>query len=226
MITPSTAESRADLERLLDSGFEINFQPRGIISDRPLRHAAVLILFGSLDRILAGSPVTTVPPELDVLLMRRSEHLRSHPGQISFPGGGQEPEDANLVATALREAAEETRLDPAGVDVLGALPPVLAPVSNHLVTPVLGWWASPTPVRADGGEAVDVFRTPVAELLDPSSRGTSVIDRGDRVFRGEAFKLQRGPVVWGFTGILLSRLFDGLGWTVPWEATREFRVLP
>ena len=186
----------------------------------------MLILFGSLDRVPARTEIATVPPELDVLLMRRSTLLRSHPGQISFPGGGAEPGDAGPEATALREAREETGLDPDGVDLLGMLPQIPLPVSNHLVTPVVGWWASPSSVRADGSEAVDVFRTPVAELLDPAARGTSVLERDGFSFRGEAFQLRDGNILWGFTGVILARLFDALGWTVPWNENHEFRVLP
>lgn len=216
---------REQLRTLLANGVDLDFRPQGPPGDRPLRRSAVLILFGALDRVPADTWVSNVPPELDVLLMRRSDALRHHAGQISFPGGGVEPGDDTLAATALREAAEETGLDPAGVDILGPLSDVHIPVSNNLVTPIVGWWRSPTPVRADESESLEVFRVPVAELLDPSARGTSVITRGGGTFRGQAFELRpQGHVVWGFTGIVLSNLFDRLGWAVPWDATREFEV--
>jgi hypothetical protein len=72
-----------------------------------------------------------------VLLQRRARTLNSHPGQVSFPGGRSEAEDVDAAATALREAQEETGLDPSGVEVLASLPDLPLAASNHLVTPVL-----------------------------------------------------------------------------------------
>ena len=72
--------------------------------------------------------------------------MRSHPGQVSFPGGSIDADDASPAAAALREAEEETGLDPAGVEVLATLPELWLPPSNFAVTPVLGWWREPGPV--------------------------------------------------------------------------------
>ncbi len=223
----TTSDARADIEAALRTGFDIGYTPQGGPGDRPLRRSAVLILFGALDAVPATSPSARVPRELDVLLTRRSDRLRHHPGQIAFPGGGVEPGDADLAATALREAGEETGLDPAGVDVLGELPAIHIPVSNNLVTPVVGWWRLPSEVAADHAESVEVFRVPVAELLDPAARGTSVLRDRAHTFRGAAFELGPrfgGHIVWGFTGILLSSVFEGLGWAPPWDASRIFPI--
>ena len=226
---PSTAaEAEADLRDLLDRRPAVAFRPHGPTADRPLRRSAVLVLFGALDRTPARRGTETVPPELDVLLTRRADGMRHHPGQIAFPGGGTEPGDRDAAATALREAAEETGIDPTGVDVLGELSPVHIPVSNNLVTPVIGWWRRPSATAADHAESVEVFRAPVAELLDPAARGTSVLQHGATTYRGAAFALGPhlgGHLVWGFTGMTLASLFDELGWSVPWEASREFPVL-
>src|SRR5690606_35885315 len=110
---------------------------------------------------------SAVVPELDVLLTRRSNGLRNHAGQIAFPGGGVDHTDHDRIATALREAHEETGLDPTGIDVLGTLREAHIPVSNYVVTPVLGWWRLPSEVAADHSESIEVFRVPVAELIDP-----------------------------------------------------------
>ncbi|WP_166983164.1 NUDIX hydrolase [Paramicrobacterium fandaimingii] len=195
-------------------------------ADDDVRPAAVLILFGVLDEAPARDSSGPVPADLDVLLQRRSATLRSHPGQISFPGGRLEPHDEDAIAAALREAREETGLDPAGVDVIGTLPEVPLAVSNHTVTPVLGWWRHPSRVAAvDHAETVDVFRVPVADLLDPANRVTSVRRYGSRTFRAPAFTLaQSDTLLWGFTGMVLSRLFDELGWTNPWNTARELTV--
>ncbi|MCW2288895.1 NUDIX domain-containing protein [Leucobacter luti] len=225
----SVAEAQRELRELMQRDFPLPFQPQGSLASTPLRHSAVLILFGALDRKPAVDGATTVPPELDVLLTRRADGMRHHAGQIAFPGGGVEAIDLDIVGTALREAHEETGLDPAGVEVLGALPAIHIPVSNNLVTPVVGWWRLPSEVAADHSESVEVFRTPVAELLSPAARGTSVLDRDGFRHRGAAFKL--GPrfgehTVWGFTGILLATLFDELGWAEPWDPQRELPVQP
>ncbi|MDQ0727007.1 CoA pyrophosphatase [Microbacterium sp. W4I20] len=183
--------------------------------------AAVLILFGVLDRTPAPVADAAVARDLDVLLQRRAPSLSSHPGQVSFPGGRSEPSDADAVATALREAEEETGLDPAGVEILATLPEIPLAASNHLVTPVLAWWRSPSRVVAvDHAETVEVFRVPVAQLLDPEIRFTSTLHRMGRTFRGPAFDVD-GTIVWGFTAMVLDALFTAAGWTVPWDESVE-----
>jgi 8-oxo-dGTP pyrophosphatase MutT (NUDIX family) len=180
------------------------------------RPAAVLILFG-------------VSGDLDVLLLARATTLRAHPGQIAFPGGRTEAGDDGPVATALREAQEETGLDPAGVEPLGTLGRIPLPPSRHLVTPVLAWWRQPSAVRVvDAGESADVFRAPVADLLDPATRGTVTVRRDGREFRSPGFLVAHPTgehLVWGFTGSVLSALFDRLGWTEPWDEARELAFL-
>lgn len=231
----TVADAQTELRSLMRRGFTFPFDPQGGLADRPLRHSAVLILFGSLDRTLAETggvgdtdAAPAIPAELDVLLTRRATGMRHHAGEIAFPGGGTEAVDGgDPVRTALREAAEETGLEPAGVEVLGELQRVHIPVSNNLVSPVVGWWRLPSEVAADRTESVDVFRVPVAEMLDPAARGTSVLRHGSSTYRGPAFRLHDrlgGHVVWGFTGILLSALFDELGWSVPWDADREMPI--
>ncbi|MFS0853150.1 NUDIX hydrolase [Microbacterium sp. 179-I 3D4 NHS] len=191
--------------------------------------AAVLILFGVLDSQPATVPDAPIARDLDVLLQRRAPTLSSHPGQVSFPGGRVEAGDADAVATALREAEEETGLDPTGVDVLATLPVIPLAASNHRVTPVLSWWRTPSRVAAvDHAETVEVFRVPVAQLLDPATRYTSVREYTDprvgaRTFRAPAFDVD-GTIVWGFTAMVLSGLFDAAGWTVPWNVDDERTV--
>lgn len=197
--------------------------PSGLPTGTRPRDAAVLILFGVLDSLPSDheAQVRAVTRDLDVLLLSRAATLRSHAGQVAFPGGRIDADDDGPVAAALREAQEETGLDPAGVDVLGALPRVPLAFSRHLVTPVLGWWRQPSPVRAvDAAESADVFRAPVADLLDPANRGVTVIRRDGQEWRGPGF-LVGEHLVWGFTGMLLSRLFDELGWAEPWNDARE-----
>lgn len=196
------------------------------------RAAAVLILFGVLDRLPSGrdAQADAVSRDLDVLLLSRAATLRAHPGQVAFPGGRVDDGDDGPVAAALREAQEETGLDPAGVEVLGTLDAVPLEFSGHLVTPVLAWWRAPSPVRVvDVAESADVFRAPVADLLAPAHRGVTVVRRDGREWRGPAFLVPtaRGErLVWGFTAILLDTLFTRLGWTEPWDVDREIPIEP
>ncbi|WP_309128869.1 CoA pyrophosphatase [Microbacterium sp.] len=190
------------------------------------RPAAVLMLFGRLDSLPADTGETPVAADLDVLLQRRSATLSSHAGQVSFPGGARDEGDRDAVATALREAEEETGLDPSGVDILATLPELPIVPSRYAVTPVLAWWRSPSRVAAvDHAETVDVFRVPVAELLDPQNRYTSTLHRAGRDFRGPAFDID-GTIVWGFTAMVLDGLFDAAGWTIPWDPSVERPVQP
>jgi 8-oxo-dGTP pyrophosphatase MutT (NUDIX family) len=180
----------------------------------------VLILFGAVGGASTHSGLLT-PDHLDVVLELRAATLGSHPGQVSFPGGGREAGDADAVATALRESVEEIGLDPTGVDVVGTLSDRQLPVSDHVVTPVVGWWREPSPVTAvDAAETAAVARVPLAQLLDPENRFTSVFRRGRQAFRGPAFDVH-GTIVWGFTAMLLDDILETTGWARPWDAGRE-----
>lgn len=217
------AAARAELAAVAGADAPWGIPLRDLPSAADARAAAVLILFGVLDSLPAAHVAqdAAVSRDLDVLLLARATTLRSHPGQVAFPGGRVDPGDDGAVAAALREAVEETGLDPAGVEVLGTLPEVPLEYSGHLVTPVLGWWRQPSPVRVvDVAESAAVFRAPVADLLDPRHRGVTVIRRGGQEWRGPAFEVD-GHLVWGFTGILLDALFERLGWTEPWDRDRE-----
>ena len=219
----SVQDALSDLRRLADNAETFNFDMPVDGGGLAVRKSAVLLLFGSLDAVPAAAPRGAVPPELDVLLLRRSTTLSHHPGQIAFPGGGVEPGDCSPFATAVREAAEETGLEPAGVTDLGPLTTALIPNSGNLVTPVLAWWHKASPLVPDGTETADGFRVPVGELLDPARRGVSILNHSGTRFTGPMFVLGPqfgGHVVWGFTAMVLSRLFDELGWTIPWDRSR------
>ncbi len=220
-----SAGARAELSALAAGGEGWTVPLRDLPAAAPPRAAAVLILFGVLDAQPSAHDAqdAAVSRDLDVLLLERASTLRAHPGQVAFPGGRLDPGDTGPIDAALREAEEETGLDPAGVEVLGALPPVPLEFSGHLVTPVLGWWRHPTPVRVvDDAESAAVFRAPVADLLDPRNRGVTVLRREGREWRGPAFEAQ-GHLVWGFTAMVLDALFDRLGWTEPWDVGDQTR---
>ncbi|PJI85693.1 NUDIX hydrolase [Luteimicrobium subarcticum] len=237
-VPASPASARDALARLVDGGGAWTTPWRhavGALDPATARDAAVLVLFGVLDGAPGAAPSTVpadartsvrtgVPAGLDVLLLARAATLGSHPGQVAFPGGRVDPGDDGPVACALREATEETGLDASGVDVLGTYDPLPLPVSNHLVTPVLGWWARRSPVRVvDPGESAHVFSAPVAGLIDPERRRTVEVRRGNRRWHGPGFLVADGDrehVVWGFTAGILDALLDELGWTQPWDRDR------
>jgi len=174
------------------------------------RPSAVLVLFGD------------GPSGPDLLLIQRSSTLRQHAGQPAFPGGSIDPEDGDPdgdgpVNAAVREAEEETGLEPSGVEVLGTLPDHFVWRTGFRVTPVVAWWRDPSDVRpGDPGEVASVARVPISDLADPANRASV---RGPSGYVGPAF-LVAGMVVWGFTAGILEALLDLGGWTRPWDRSR------
>ena len=181
--------------------------------DASVREGAVLMLFGE------------GPAGPDLLLTERAHDMRSHPGQVAFPGGSLDPGDPSAVHAALREAEEEVGLDPSGVEVFAELPQLWLPPSNFAVTPVLAWWREESPVTVvDPREVHAIYRVPVAELLEPRHR---VSVRHPSGFVGPGFLIGEAKdlILWGFTAGIISRLFDFLGWSRPWDAA-VMRDLP
>lgn len=177
--------------------------------DAETRRGAVLMLFGA---------------QRDLLLTERAHDMRSHPGQVSFPGGTIDPGETPREA-ALREAWEETGVRPEGVEVFAELPELWLPPSNFAVTPILGWWVDESPVGVvDPAEVHAVYRVPLEELLDPAHR-VSVRHPSGWVGPGFLIGPQHDVMLWGFTAGIVSRLLDFLGWTRPWDEGRV-RDLP
>lgn len=190
---PASVEAEA-LRGDHDLNPELN--PQVYDPGRPLRDAAVLV------------PIIDRPQELTVLLTRRSNELPDHPGQISFPGGGVDPGDADAEAAALREAQEEVGLAPRHVTLLGRLDTYLVR-TGFSVVPVVGLLHPPFDLRAEAGEVDEIFEVPLAYFLDPASRQLH-----SRVFRGAERFFYAYPYgdyyIWGATAGMLSNLSDVL----------------
>lgn len=233
---PSTLDVRGLPEWLLPVADAVaTVQPRQISRYLPPeeggRQSAVLVLFGDSavtdqQAGAAGAPGDAPPPRPELLLMERASSLRSHAGQPSFPGGALDPEDgdpagAGPLRAALREAQEETGLDPSGVQLFATLPRLYIPVSDFVVTPVLGWWHTPSPVApVDPAETARVFTVPVADLVAPANRATAVHPLGHE---GPCF-LVGDALVWGFTAGVIDRLLHFAGWERPWDKGRRISL--
>ncbi|MDR8019247.1 NUDIX hydrolase [Nesterenkonia aerolata] len=174
------------------------------------RRAAVLSLF--------SAPSAQAGPS--VLLTERAAHLGSHPGQISFPGGRVEADDADESAAAVREAHEEVALDPARLQLLGPLPPAPIPVSGFMVTPVLAVAGDTGELVPEAGEVARILQLPLDELRAPENRRMSALRRDGVVVRSPAFVVD-DVLVWGFTALLLDRLISRSGWEIPWDPDHE-----
>ncbi len=152
-----------------------------------LRKAAVLI------------PLLCVDDRWHLLFIRRTETVQDHKGQVSFPGGAYEPEDANLAATALRETWEEVGIPPAEINLLGKLP-VFTTISSFAITPVVGQIPWPYPLKLEPAEVSRVFTIPVEWLADPAHWSEKPYVRPNgRQEKVIFFDLYDGELLWGIT---------------------------
>ena len=191
----------ADGAARIDGGALSRFLPP---AGTPTRKGSVLMLFGEGDQ----------GPEL--LLTERAHDMRSHPGQVSFPGGSID-EGESAVEASLREAQEEIGVDPASVSVFAALPELWLPPSNFAVTTVIGWWRAPHPIAiASPAEVHAIHRVALAELVAPEHR---IEVRHPSGWVGPGFLIgeDKDVILWGFTGGIITRFLDFLGWLPPVE---------
>jgi 8-oxo-dGTP pyrophosphatase MutT (NUDIX family) len=146
--------------------------------------------------------------ELYLVLTRRTDHVDFHKGQISLPGGRQEPEES-LEQTALREAQEELKIDPDSVRILGRLTPLFIPPSNYCIYPVVGFSERRPDFQPETQEVAEVLEIPVHHLLEPeSTHKEKWIIRGAEV--EVPFYLFRGQKIWGATAMVLAELVEVL----------------
>ena len=164
--------------------------------DQKLTPAAVLV------------PLVDRADELTVLLTQRTEHLRDHAGQVSFPGGRVEPNDPSHEAAALREAEEEVGLPSDRVDLIGRLDRYVTRTGFEVV-PVIGIVNPPFPIRPDPFEVAEVFEVPLRFLADPKNH-----QKHSRYYKGARRSFYAMPYngyyIWGATAGMLVNLSQAL----------------
>jgi 8-oxo-dGTP pyrophosphatase MutT (NUDIX family) len=175
---------------------------RPALPDRPPRPSAVV------------APIYEHAGQAWVVLTRRAAHLRSHSGEVSFPGGGIEPGDADLRATALREAWEETALDPASVEIVGELDHLSTITSGSFIVPYVGLLPGRPELQPSASEVDAVLHVPLAELLLPEVFREEVWDFGGQVARPIVFFDLVGDTIWGATASMLRQLLGLVTGTV------------
>lgn len=182
---------------------QLRMSPPGRVVETPAnaspRDAGVLLLLYPIHN------------ELHFVLTRRTDRLGNHSGQISFPGGRRESGDIDLAATALREAHEELGIDPAGVEIIGALSKLFVPPSNFVIHPAVGYTTQQPSFLPQADEVAEVIDVPLAQLLDPAVKCVvprPLISLNGQVVDAPAYRLA-GHAVWGATAMVLSE-FESL----------------
>lgn len=152
-------------------------------------------------------PIYNKEGQYYILFTQRTDMVKEHKGQISFPGGAYQEGDRTLLDTALRESAEEIGLNPADVEVLGELDDTLTVATNYIVTPFAGLIPWPYKFKVDGWEVGEVIEVPISALLDKASRREET-----EVVGGEAitsyFYSYQGRVIWGATARILHQFLE------------------
>jgi 8-oxo-dGTP pyrophosphatase MutT (NUDIX family) len=165
-----------------------------------------------------GTPAAVMVPILDlpeptVLFTVRSDQVREHKGEISFPGGVRHPEDRDLLATALRETEEELGIDPGAFDVLGSLPATPTVVSGYVIQPFVGVLADRPSITPSQIEIAEVLELPVGQLATVEREVHR--EMGPGVTRSWFAYTLDGHTVWGATGRILHAFLEVLrrqGW--------------
>jgi len=159
------------------------------------------------DAIIAAVLVLLYPNKGSIytLLMQRPEYIGAHSSQISFPGGKKETSDENVIQTALREAFEETGVDPDKISVINTLTPLFIPLSNIIVTPVVGWVKEKPVFMEQAEEVLFLIEVDIIKLLNPLIVKTKPIE-----IRGEMIEVKyfdyEGNIIWGATAMILHEL--------------------
>jgi 8-oxo-dGTP pyrophosphatase MutT (NUDIX family) len=178
------------------AGLRRSMKDGGVIIPDDAKKSAVLALF------------YPVNGKIYMVLIKRTEYPGVHSGQISFPGGGWEKDDKDLVDTALRETEEEIGVSRHSVTAIGKLTELFIPPSNFLVTPVVGYISERPDFRPDPDEVDRILEIPLEELLDSSN----IHEKEITIFPAVTLKVPcfyiDENVIWGATAMILNELID------------------
>jgi 8-oxo-dGTP pyrophosphatase MutT (NUDIX family) len=178
----------AGMRRLIEDG--------GVTVPDDAKKSAVLALFYPAD------------DKISMVFIKRAEYQGVHSGQISFPGGGWEKGDKDLVDTALREAEEEIGVYREAVTAIGKLTDLFIPPSNFLVTPIVGYIAERPEFIPDSDEVESILEISLDDLLDDSN----ILEKEITIFPDVPLKVPSfyidGHVIWGATAMILSELIE------------------
>jgi len=141
--------------------------------------------------------------KINTCLIRRPATMRNHSGQIAFPGGKFEPEDKDLIQTALRESYEEIGTDANQVEIIGALTPLYVKVSNFTINPFLGWMDTLPDFKIDNHEVEDLIIIPVEKLLHHSAFQVQKVTTIHGIFEVPGFYAGES-FIWGATAMVIS----------------------
>ena len=172
----------------------LSSRQRKVIVHPPFSHAAVLV------------PLFQKDGDCHLLFTKRSEEVKYHKGEISFPGGVVDEEDSELISTALREASEEIGLKESDVQIVGVLDDIVT-ITEFIVTPIVGLFPYPYRFKISEAEIAELIEVPLASLLDENCFGEMEITRGDRKEIVYAYQYGR-HTIWGATARILKQFLD------------------
>jgi 8-oxo-dGTP pyrophosphatase MutT (NUDIX family) len=172
----------------------LSSRERRVISHPPFSHAAVLV------------PLFQKGEGCHLLFTKRSEEVKYHKGEISFPGGVVDEEDSELISTALREAFEEIGLKESDVQIIGVLDDIVT-ITEFIVTPIVGLFPYPYPFKVSEAEIAELIEVPLASLIDEDCFSEREIPRGGQ--KEIVYAYQYGKhIIWGATARILKQFLD------------------
>jgi 8-oxo-dGTP pyrophosphatase MutT (NUDIX family) len=172
----------------------LSTRERRVIEHPPFSHAAVLV------------PLFRKGGDCHLLFTKRSEEVKYHKGEISFPGGVVDEEDSELVRTALREAFEEIGLKENDVQIIGVLDDIVT-ITEFIVTPIVGLFPYPYPFKVSEVEIAELIEVPLSSLLDEDCFSEREIFRGGQNEVVYSYQYEK-HIIWGATARILKQFLD------------------
>jgi 8-oxo-dGTP pyrophosphatase MutT (NUDIX family) len=172
----------------------LSSRQRKLIEHPPFSHAAVLV------------PLFKKGEDCHLLFTKRSDQVKYHKGEISFPGGVVDEEDSELISTALREAFEEIGLKENDVQIIGILDDIVT-ITEFIVTPIVGLFPYPYLFKVSEVEIAELIEVPLASLLDEDCFSEREIFRGGRNEVVYAYQYEK-HIIWGATALILKQFLD------------------